>query len=243
VLTLDTIGHMLSIDERFCGPATSGNGGYTSGLFAEHVPAGEGVVEVTLRMPPPLDRGLTIEQRGADTVLLDGQALVAEARRVDDALGSPDPVSFLDAERATLAYPWAADHPWPECFVCGTNRAEGDGLRIFPGAVGGTTLAAAPWRPDDTVVDDGGLVRPEMMWAALDCPSWFGLACFESWEGRPLLGRLAVEILRRPSANDSLVCVGWLDARNGRKSLTGSALFSETGELLGRARATWITVP
>jgi hypothetical protein len=58
-----------------------------------------------------------------------------------------------------------------------------------------------------------------------------------------LLGRLAVEILRRPSANDSLVCVGWLDARNGRKSFTGSALFSETGELLGRARATWITVP
>jgi hypothetical protein len=33
---------------------------------------------------------------------------------------------------------------------------------------------AAPWVPDDTLADpDEGYVRPEFLWAALDCPGYY----------------------------------------------------------------------
>ncbi|MGR6999796.1 hypothetical protein ACU686_19670 [Yinghuangia aomiensis] len=51
-------------------------------------------------------------------------------------------------------------------------RTEGDGLRLFPGLLPqqpGTT--ATPWVPDASLADaDGARVRPEFVWAALDCP-------------------------------------------------------------------------
>ena len=51
---------------RYRGPSTSGNGGYTCGRLAAYV---DGVAEVTLRRPPPLDRALTV-RRGPDGVAL-----------------------------------------------------------------------------------------------------------------------------------------------------------------------------
>ena len=234
---------MVTIDGRYCGPPGSANGGYACGVVAEAVPDGPGLVEVTLRTPPPLDHELSVQQRDGVTVLLDGETLVGEARRVSQPIESPEPVSLSAASVAAEAFPWATDHPYPGCFVCGPDRAHGDGLRIFPGPLADRPLAAAPWTPDDSVVSANGRVSPRVIWAALDCPSWFGLACFETWEGRPLLGRLAVEILGCPQPGDACVCVGWLDERSGRKALTGSAVYSSAGELLGRARATWITVP
>ncbi len=104
-------------------------------------------------------------------------------------------------------------------------------------------VVAAPWIPNESVADEDGLVVPEVLWAALDCPSWFAHAAFEPFEGRPLLGRLAAEILERPRADDRLVSVAWPSSRDGRKIYSGAALFSETGTLLARSRATWLTVP
>ena len=46
----------IVIDSRFCGPKTSGNGGYSAGLIAKDFEATIGkAVKVTLRSPPPLD--------------------------------------------------------------------------------------------------------------------------------------------------------------------------------------------
>jgi hypothetical protein len=81
------------------------------------------------------------------------------------------------------------------------------------------------------------------MWAALDCPSWFGFAAFETWEGRPLLGRLVGEILERPRAGDRVVSVAWPSSRDGRKVHSGAALYTDDGELLARSRAIWLIVP
>src|SRR6185436_9559900 len=53
-------GVVLTIDPRYRGPDTSGNGGYTCGLVAAHV---AGDAEVTLRLPPPLGRPLRVEPR------------------------------------------------------------------------------------------------------------------------------------------------------------------------------------
>jgi hypothetical protein len=233
---------MLIIDRRFCGPSTSANGGYACGVAAAQLAGGPGAVEVTLRNPPPLDTPIEIERDGERAILRHGEQLVAEVVRAELAIEPPAPVSFEEATDAARRYPWAVHHPFPGCFVCGPERAEGDGLRIFPGAVTGREVAAAPWIPHASIAEPGGRVPPEIVWSALDCPSWFGLACFHTWEGRPLLGRLTAEIRELPRVGEHHVCVGWLVGRDGRKAHVGSALFSERGELRALGKATWILV-
>ena len=81
----------LVIARRFRGPAGSGNGGYTCGVVAAAL--GDGPAEVTLRLPPPLDRPLRVEPRGGGIAVLDGDAVVAEARPAEvDVDPPPAPV-------------------------------------------------------------------------------------------------------------------------------------------------------
>ena len=78
----------IVIDRRFRGPDDSGNGGYSAGLFAlEH---GGDVVEVTLRLPPPLETPLE----------LDGERIVRRRRGVADVREAELGVSPPDARLA-----------------------------------------------------------------------------------------------------------------------------------------------
>lgn len=232
----------MEIERRYCGPATSANGGYACGVVAALV---DGDAEVTLRAPPPLDRPLTLARTDGGAELRDGDQLIATAVPTTLALAPPPPVSFAEAERAAERYPWrqGGDHPYPRCFVCGPERGAGDGLRIFPGAVADRTVAAAPFVPDAALGDADGRVRREIVWATLDCPSWFGFHCFHEWrEGAILLGRLAARIVDRPRLGERCVAQGWFIERDGRKIHCGSALFSDGGALYAIARATWIVL-
>ena len=65
----------IVIASRFCGPDSSGNGGYTAGLIANELDGTE--IEVTLRLPPPLDEALRLDAEGR---VWDDHALIAEAR-------------------------------------------------------------------------------------------------------------------------------------------------------------------
>src|SRR5215216_2284126 len=65
----------VTIGRRYRGPLTSANGGYTSGRLAAFGDAR--VVQVTLRLPPPLDRPLAVVQDGERVLLVDGDATVA----------------------------------------------------------------------------------------------------------------------------------------------------------------------
>jgi hypothetical protein len=230
----------ISISKRFCGPAQSGNGGYCSGVLAERMVGG---CQVTLRAPPPLDRALQVE-RGADGSLLlrDTEQLIAEATAIEVDSAVPEPVSWAEAERAVAGFPGFRAHPYPSCFVCGTERAEGDGLRIFPGPVAGRRLVAAPWAPAADLCDEQGHVQSPFLWAALDCPSWFGFAAFAEKVPPILLGRLASAIVRRPERAERCVVVGWHVGSEGRRIGCGSALYSESGECLAYARSTWVVL-
>lgn len=230
------------IQRRFCGPSESGNGGYSSGLIARELGL-DGPVEVTLRTPPPLDTELRTVRTPDGVEVRHGDVLVGEARAGAVDVPVPDPVSWDDAVRAAEAYPGHREHPYPTCFVCGPARAEGDGLRIFAGPVAGREIAASPWVPHASLAgDDGTTVRREYVWAALDCPSWFGFADFSTWEGRPLLGRLTADVRTLPRVGERLVASGWTLGRDGRKIHVASALHREDGELLGLAKAVWLTV-
>ena len=230
----------MIIARRFRGPPDSANGGYACGVVAGLVPGAD--VEATLRVPPPLERDLREERGEGRGAIRDGDTVVAEAIATTLVLDVPPPVSFEDAERATSTFPWLDNHPFPGCFVCGPAREPGDGLRILPGAVAGREVAAAPWVPGAIDADADGLVTPEIVWAALDCPSWFGLCCFQEWKGGVLLGRMAARIVARPRVGERLVAAGWFLGRDGRKIHTGSALYAEDGAVRGFARATWIAL-
>ena len=88
----------ITFPRHFRGPLTSANGGYACGRLAAFVDADE--VEVTLRLPPPLDRPLAVEVDGGQARLLDGDALVAEARPAPVGVDAPAPVSAQVAEES-----------------------------------------------------------------------------------------------------------------------------------------------
>ena len=212
---------------RYNGPPDSANGGYACGLVAATL---GGVAEVTLRRPPPLDRELEVVRDDGRAELRDGEALVAEAERVAVEVEVPAPISLEEAAEASGRYAGFLHHAYNTCFVCGPDRE--DGLRVYAGPVEGRPgLVASPWTPGEDV-------RPELVWAALDCPSGWAVDDFQR-EG-VLLGRMATRIDRLPTPREPHVVLGWRVAEEGRKRHAGSALLTAEGEVLARARSTWI---
>jgi hypothetical protein len=225
----------LIIAPRFCGPPTSANGGYFAGMVAGLTGR---QVAVRLTKPPPLGVEIAVEDRGEGLVdLRYGGDLIAQTRPEELELPALTPPRYVEAIEASRRYVGFAHHPFPRCFVCGPQRGRGDGLRIFPGALAARELVAAPWVPDDSLRADGGKVRPEFMWAALDCPGWLAAVT----DARiALLGELTVHIDRCVHIGEECVVVGWRIASKGRTHQAATALFSEDGELCGYGRATWI---
>jgi hypothetical protein len=201
------------IAHRFRGPRTSANGGYAAGLLAQAV--GAPAVAVTLRLPPPLERPLTVSRDGGRLLLLDGDALVAEALPCDPEVIPPPAPSFAEAAEASRAVGgWGAPE-FDECFVCGV-RPDGDGLDIHAGLVPGRDgLVATTW------VARG--VRPEIVWAAIDCPGAYALR--GDGRGEPLLARITARVDRLPEEGERCVVAGWPLAADGRKRHAASALY------------------
>lgn len=232
-----TIGQ-LEVRRRFNGPPGSGNGGYLCGLLASHL---DGEAEVTLRAPPPLERPLAVRRTAGGVQLCDGGELVADARTASLPEPAAPAVGLEEARRASTAgyERWAARHPFPTCFVCGPERGKGDGLRVFPGALGREGLFAAPWTPDGSVAAADGTVRPECVWAALDCPTSAPVANYG--EGPPIvLARLAARLDTPVVAGRAHVLVSWALGREGRKRSAAAALTDARGRVLAHARALWI---
>lgn len=227
------------IERRFRGPPESGNGGYVCGLLGRHY---RDAAEVTLRKPPPLDRELAIAGHGSEALrLMDGDELVAESIPAKLDIEVPEPPDTATAVAASRGYIGFTDHHFGGCFVCGPDRREGDGLRIFAGDVDGSDLVAAPWTPDESLAGEDGLVRREYLWAALDCPGYFSLHT-----DRPpslmLLGRFVANVDPVIRPHDACIVIGWSLGSEGRKHYAGTALFSPSGEVVGAARATWIEI-
>jgi len=226
------------IGKRFCGPPDSGNGGYVCGVMAGYV---NDITEVTLRQPPPLNKSMAVETTDAGRVLLlDGEDIVAEAKPATFELNVPSPPSFHQAAVASRSYLGFEYHPFPACFVCGPDRGEADGLRIFAGRNERIDMVSAPWVPDPGLADNQGHIRPEFLWSALDCPGYF--AAIDDHYVPMLLGRLTARIDRSVTPGEECVVTGWRIRKDGRKHQVGTALFSSTGELCGYAKAMWIEV-
>jgi hypothetical protein len=218
----------ITLAHRFRGPLTSANGGYASGTLAAFVNADE--VEVTLRLPPPLDRPLEVRRSDGSVLLVDGDAIVAEARPGAVDVEPPPPVSVAEAEDAATRHVRIGSAAFAECFVCGV-REEQDGLQIYAGPVAGREpLHAAPWRVTET--------SHELVWAAIDCPGAYAVGAVG--RGEAVLGRMTARVDRVPSVGDRCVVVSWPLGEEGRKLYAGTALYGEDGEPFAVARQTWI---
>jgi hypothetical protein len=229
---------VVTIPAQFNGPEHSGNGGYVAGLLA-HEHGGPGPVTSTLRSPPPLGVPLTWEREGGEIRLLTaGGAIVGSAAPGTFAREVPRSPTTDEAAAGLEAYPGFHHHPFDRCFTCGTQRDEGDGLRLFTGPIG-DNRTAGPWSPHEAFAGDDGAIDEPTAWAALDCPG--GWAADFS-KRTMVLGRMTAEVLRRPRPGERLLPVGHLEAQERRKFLTSTALYTEDGELLGRSEQVWIEI-
>ncbi|HEX4023972.1 MAG TPA: hypothetical protein VHX52_04610 [Steroidobacteraceae bacterium] len=230
----------LQVEPRFCGPPGCAHGGYLSGLLAAH---SDQQLRIRLLRPIPLGLSLQLE-RGADgTLELKQEGVEQEpsvlARCLPDVLdlAVPPPPGYLRALEASLNFIGFTRHAFPDCFACGTQRARGDGLRIFAGPLPGGDRVAAGWVPDASLSDGDGKVRPEFMAAALDCPGYFAARA----DGvAMLLGEFTTHVDRCVHIDEPCSVIGWKIAASGRKCEVGTALFDEDGELCARARAVWV---
>ena len=151
--------------------------------------------------------------------------------RADPGVDVPAPPSSAEAAAAARDVGGWGGPQFDECFVCG-RRADGSGLGIYVGRVNGRDdgLVATEWVATD--------VRPEIVWAAIDCPGAYALRGVE--RGSPLLARMTARIDRLPDEGERCIIAGWpLDA-DGRKRNAATALYGEDGKPIAVSRQLWI---
>jgi hypothetical protein len=225
----------LEIPHRFNGPLASGNGGYSAGALAAFA---DGPIAVSLRRPVPLDTALEITRGDDGSVRAShGEEVVAEGqptRALD--LEVPAPVSVEEARAARARYRGLETGPFARCFVCGLAREDAFGVQA--GRVEGRDVVASPWTPPEWTADESGAVRREIVWAVLDCPTYFA-AYVDTPDPLPpaVLARFAARIDTPIRAGEEHVAIGWPIATDGRKLRAGSAVLSGDGETLAVAEA------
>lgn len=233
----------IVIAQRFCGPPSSGNGGYCAGLLARGI---SGPATAVLKARIPLDIPLDLDGDTGRQVLISGEGevigegLAASPGTLPDV---PPPPTWEAAVAAEARHIGIGQRFHPICFSCGPERGEGDGLRVFAGQLEGEEEGrlACTWTPHANFADAGGLIPTEVIWAALDCPGFFAWVVREGRHGA-LLGTMTGEVLRHPRAGEPCIVSAWPLERSGRKETAGVALFSAGGELLARAHQVWIVM-
>ena len=228
----------ITIESRFHGPPGSGNGGYAAGRLAAFVDAP--AVTVRLSAPPPLDVPMGVWESGDGVELRHGDTVVASARPAELALEPPVRLGVEEAAAAEAGATWVADvHPYPTCFGCGPLRDRGDALRHLCGPAGDGVVACRA-TTDPSLPHDGGALRPEIVWAALDCPS--AVPVIRVGGPPHLLGTLTVRIDADIAVGEPYAVVAWPLGVDGHKKRGASALLDATGRTCAVAEAVWIEV-
>jgi hypothetical protein len=226
----------VTIPARFNGPLDSGQGGYVSGVVGNLI---GGPAEVSLRRAVPVDRPLDVARDGDGTVqLLDGDELVAEGRPAPDfELDVPETVDVETARGARSRYRGLPDGVFSRCFVCG--RARDDAFGVFAGAVDGREVVASSWHPPAWTADNSGHVRPEFVWAVLDCPTYFA-TYLDADLGPAVLARETARIHGPVVAGEDHTVIAWPLEVDGRKRQAGAAVLAADRTALATARVLMI---
>jgi hypothetical protein len=103
-------------------------------------------------------------------------------------------------------------------------------------------MVAAPWIPHPNF-GEGGFVKTEFLWSALDCPTVWGIWARFSAIGPLTTGRLSASVTGAVPVGESAVVLGWPIESSDGKFVGGGAILSAVGELLAGARAVWFQIP
>lgn len=251
----------LIVPSRFNGPPASGNGGYSCGVVAARFD-GTCAVSLRRPVPldEPLDvgagnglgSGIAGDAAGSGTLRVTARGeLIAEAVAAPELAPWSAPAVDLEAARdATSRFVPPANGFVDRCFVCGRDRH--DGFCVFAGPVVAealpsssqlssdgeencelTGVVASTWTPPAWAGDDDGAVRPEFVWAALDCPGYFALHGTDG--SLAFLARQQSTIRMPPRVGVEYVVVGVPLERSGRKGLAATAVIDAAGEVLAHA--------
>ena len=251
----------LSVDERFCGPPGTGNGGYVCGRLANYLSprvTDAEAVQVRLQAPVPLECSLDIwlTENGSLQLKQEEKVLATAVIRPLTVELPPCP-PFSVAVEAAKHCRGLTFHPFPECFVCGPDRLVGDGLRILPGPISRTdmqpepddgfdSIVTAPWRPDQSLapvmtgLNQGTVISPEFIWAALDCTGSFSIDF--SADKVLVLGQFTVRLLSAVQVGEPCVVLGWLTRVEGRKHCADTAIYNAKQKICGLGEAIWIQI-
>jgi len=229
----------ITIPHAYEGIGGVAHGGYVAGRLAAHA---DGPVEVSLRRPPPVDTPLTVTEADGALELRDpGGGLVGEARTAEPSW-SWSPAVTLDEAASRQPAPGYGEHPFPGCFVCGTARTDGFGLRVS--APDDADVVAGVWTPTGPLLPDGPEVPAEFLWAVVDCTTAWSFS--HHW-GDPawwpaLTGRIAVVGGGPVSRCAPHLVAGRVVGRQGRRVTVEAAVVDVEGRALAQARAVWVVV-
>jgi hypothetical protein len=231
---------VLTVDRRYHSWEGVAHGGYVAGHLASRAgPA----CEVTLRQIVPFDTEMRLSEDRHGRITLGADGLVmARAERAQIHVDVPEPVSFADAASTAWNHVSIPMHPTPTCFCCGYDRAEGDGLRIWPGSLPGRDTVAAAWIPHPAFAAEDGALDIRYVWAALDCPSFWGIVQQLPAMPNVVTIRLAGSVMAPVRAEQPHVVLGWPIEHRRRRMIGGSAIFGPDGDLLAASRVTWLEV-
>ena len=242
---MDADPNVIVVERRYEGPPGSGQGGWSSALFAERLPYR---ATVSLRAPIPFDRPLRIEMVDGGHRLVDdtargddGPAVIMTARPWSPDVPDTGPVDIATARAARAAFgTFVVPHPVPDCFSCGT-RHDTMGVHACPLGDGrlATDWTVPAWATTPTAARGA-------LWAALDCTAAFYVG-FVPEVRRVVTVQYAVDALRPVSPGEALALVagpGDHDpAWDGRKRGACSVAFDEDGHTVARARSFWVSLP
>jgi hypothetical protein len=227
----------VTIETRFQGLPGVAFGGYVAGLVARSL---TGPGRVDFRMPAPFERRLLLVHAPDEVRLLDKDRLLASACSQTLEVTAPDFPSWDEAGEAGAAFPRDGDVSYPECFGCGPRRRPGDGLRVFVGPVADRSLVAGIWTPSVSFADSTGSVRPEFVWAALDCPGGWARRRFLGIPEAGVTAYLAADLQHPIRASQPYLVIGWPIRREGRKAWVGALISDAVGRVHVVSEALWL---
>ncbi|PJZ27642.1 hypothetical protein [Leptospira kmetyi] len=238
----------IEINEKYCGPPNSGNGGYVAGITANPIEHKAAVIKI--RAPAPLGETLYYSgdsgKNGIRLLSKESNLVIAEAKEDSEfyrdvpELNSSSLEGIQHPEKEYLGF---KQHPFPTCFVCGPNRNHEDGMRIFPAKisdqVGFTHLHGAFWNPWKDLSGTDGNVRNEIVWAALDCPGGFAVSYVEPT--LIVLAKLRGRLLEPIFPEVPYAILSWEIGRNRRQRIAGTAIYRiEDRKCVAYSEALWM---
>lgn len=233
-----TTSDAIVVPELYVGYPGVAFGGYVAGVLAER--SGAPAVQVDFRGPVPVGVPVRIAETAAGSVELgEAERPLAAAHPAELPLDVPTAPSWDEAAAAADRFRAAPPPGVVDCFGCGLRAAD-RGLRVHCAPVPGLDLVASAWTPSRVFAGPDGLLPPQLVWGALDCPGHWAGRFLGTQRPGAVTAALTGTILRPVAAGERYVVYAWLLSESGRKHTMGVALATAEGELCAASEALWI---